>query len=242
MTSIKSGWKIVFALLILIFWFACSKNPKAIKITEENKDKFIEQIKDMKGLTVNEGRLLFAYMLRLKMSEAFGNKSDHIYGKTVGELIDDQDKYEKDLKKQEQEQDRLATEARAKEESLAKELQKSINLTVFQKSFIESDPEAGSYNDYIVLKCAYENIGNKDIRAFMGVLKFTDLFDKEIYSSGITISDPLKSGAKATWTGTIDYNQFNDEQKALRYAELKDMKVVWLPKSIIFTDGSKIGE
>lgn len=37
-------------------------------------------------------------------------------------------------------------------------------------------------------------------------------------------------------------DKFIDEQKALRSAELSDMKVVWKPSAILFTDGSKVGE
>ena len=39
----------------------------------------------------------------------------------------------------------------------------------------------------------------------------------------------------------IEYNQFLNPHQQLRNTELKDMKVVWMPESVIFTDGSKIG-
>lgn len=93
-----------------------------------------------------------------------------------------------------------------------------------------------------MLKCAYENKSPKNVRAFRGSVRFTDLFDKEIGEVNLTIDDPIAAGAKETWTGTIKYNQFVDWHKALRNAELSNMKITWVPKSIIFDDGTQIGE
>jgi len=39
----------------------------------------------------------------------------------------------------------------------------------------------------------------------------------------------------------MKYNQFMDDQRKFRDAELENMKFEWKPKAIIFTDGSKIG-
>jgi hypothetical protein len=71
---------------------------------------------------------------------------------------------------------------------------------------------------------------------------FTDLFGKEIYDCGLTISDPIRAGEKANWDGSIEYNQFMGQHKAFRNAELKDMRIVWVPESILFEDGTQIGE
>jgi hypothetical protein len=53
---------------------------------------------------------------------------------------------------------------------------------------------------------------------------------------------PIKAGQQATWNGTVNYNQFVEAQQRFRAAELRDMKVVWVPASIIFADGTRIGE
>jgi hypothetical protein len=73
-------------------------------------------------------------------------------------------------------------------------------------------------------------------------VRFTDLFDKPVFESGMTISDPIKAGAKGNWSGTIEYNQFNESHQALRNSKLEDMKVIWIPKAVIYADGTKVGE
>jgi hypothetical protein len=52
----------------------------------------------------------------------------------------------------------------------------------------------------------------------------------------------VKAGEKKIWNGSIKYNQFMDNEKALRIGELSDMKVVWKPSGILFVDGNKVGE
>ncbi len=232
----------VATCLLVLCLGACSKDPRTIRVTEANKGSLVDEIKDLKGLTVDESRLLFAFLVRHDLAAGLGQTPPSLVGKSIGDLIADQRMFEADAKKREADQARLAAEAKAKEEARAAELRQAINLTVFQKGFLESDPMAGRYQDYITIKCAYENTSQKDIRAFNGTVRFTDLFGKLVFESGLTISDPIKAGAKATWTGSIEYNQFTESHRSLKNADLKDMNVVWIPKSIIFADGSRVGE
>jgi hypothetical protein len=238
MRQLRTGVLIVS----LLFTLACTKDPHKLKITEQNKNNFMDSIKESKRLTVDEARLLLAYQMRDAAGQAFGRSQQSIVGKTVGDLIDEERRFEEGARKDAQSQERLAAEAKAKEEAVAVELRKTVNLSVYEKSYRPADTDAGTYQDYIVIKCAYENTSGKDIRAFRGKVRFTDLFGREIYESGLTISDPIKAEAKATWTGSIKYNQFIDEDVKLKNTDLKDMRAEWLPQSVIFADGSKIGQ
>ncbi len=193
-------------------------------------------------MTVEEARLLQAYLLRHEMGKAVSSKdAAKLSGKTIGDLIKEERDLEATAKAEQAKQDKLAAEAKAKEEAAAQQLRKAINLTVFSKSFLESDFHEGRYEDLIVIACVYENTAGKDVRAFTGAVKFADLFGKEIFTSNLTIQDAVKAGEKATWRGTIRYNQFIESHQALRNAELKDMQITWLPRQILFADGSKIG-
>jgi len=230
---------IVFILSLLLF--GCSKDPRNVQITAKNKDTFMEEIKDMKGLTVDEARLLVAFQVRRGMGSALGAQTEDPTGKTVGELLAQLKKQAADEKTEGDRQKRLAEDAKTKTDALAAELRKSIDLTVYEKGFIPSNPMAGSFHDQITIKCAYQNGSTKDIRAFRGKVHFTDLFGAEIFTTGLTISDPVAAGTKGNWTGVIEYNQFIRSHQQLKNTELKDMKVIWMPEGVIFADGSKIG-
>jgi len=221
---------------------ACARDLRTLRITEQNENSFMDSIQDSKQLTVGETRRLLAYQMRNGAAWALGGSPPSIVGKTVGDLISEERQFEEGAKKDAEVSGRLADEAKAREEAAAVELRKTVNLSVYQKSYRPADPDAGSYEDYVVIKCAYENTSGKDIRAFTGKLRFTDLFGSEIYQSGLTISDPIRTGAKTTWVGSIKYNQFVDEDVRLRNTDLKDMRVEWLPQAVIFADGSKIGQ
>lgn len=219
----------------------CSKDPHAVRITAQNKDTFMDEIKDLKGLTLDEARLLVGFQMRRGMGNALGASSEDPTGETVGELLTHLKKQASDEKTEADRRNRLADEAKARADALAAELRKSIELTVFDKGFIPSDPSGGRYSNQITIKCAYQNNSAKDIRAFRGKVRFTDLFGAEVFTTGLTISDPIGAGQKGDWDGVIEYNQFLRQHQQLRNAELKDMKVIWLPESVIFEDGSKIG-
>jgi len=220
---------------------ACAKDPKQLRITEANKETFLDELKPMKGLTFEESGLLFQHALRKGMGEAFGQREPSPVGKTVGDLIAAERARQEKEKKETDEQERLAREAKAREEALEAELRKALAFTVFAKDFLDADAMAGRYSGVIIIRCAYENLSGKDVRAFTGTLRFTDLFGKEVFSSGLTISDPVSAGEKAKWTGTIEFNQFSDEHRRFRDAELANLKVVWMPKQVLFADGSKLG-
>ncbi len=164
--------------------------------------------------------------MRRSASKIHGTESASFAGKTLGDVINAERQVRADELVKEGEQKRLAAEAKATADARAEELRKAMTFTVFEKGFVPTDAQAGRFEALITFKCAYENTSGKDVRAFRGRIQFTDLFGKDIYAISITISNPIASGAKATWDGMAKYNQFVTQQQNLRNTELKDMKVV----------------
>ena len=236
----------ILTLVVLVLTSACS-NPKNIRITDKNKETFLEEIKNSKSLTVEEVQLLQGYLMRYAMAEGFkglnkGKNELPLEGKTVGELIDLQRKWAEDLKTEEAKQKRLAEEATARKEAIATELRKSITLAVYEKDYRPSNWRAERYEDLITYSITYKNTSPKDIRAFQGQVVFQDLFGDRVNGFNLKISDPIKAGETGNWSGGTKFNQFDDEDVRLRNADLKDLKVVWVPERIIFADGTTIPE
>jgi len=222
---------VTFALALTLA--GCSQNPKGVQITDANKDSFVEQIKSMTGLTVEETQLLMTYEMRRSMAKSMGRDVASPAGKTVGALIEEERKFRDDQKVKAAEDERLAAEAKAKQDAKVNELRGAIAFAVYEKGFADRD-----YSDKLTLRCAYENKSGKEIRAFRGSVQFTDLFGTPIYGVSVTIQDPIAAGAKGEWAGEADYNQFTSEHVRFRNTELKDMKVVWTPLEVLFTDGA----
>lgn len=116
--------------------------------------------------------------------------------------------------------------------------QETIGVTLVSKGFQAANIRAQEYRDLIVLELFIANQLANDIRAFDGVLHFTDLLDNEIMSIKLTINEPLKANASMKWKGSIDYNQFRDGDRKLRSEQSANIKVRFSPRKILFADGS----
>jgi|SRR6185369_14074180 len=226
--------KRIILIGLLVVLTGCG-NVKDLKFTGKNTDNIMNKVKSSKDLTGEENTLLMLAMMRYSL------KSDSLEGKRVGDLISEQKKIKDDMDAKEKEAKRLAEEAAKKEIALAEELSKYITVAPFKKSYRKADYMSGSYQDYINISFVFENKGAKDIKAFKGTSKFKDLFGEIIHEGPMTIDDGIKSGQKVNWTGSIKYNQFIPSNTKLRDTDLDKMKFEWVPKAIIFADGSKIG-
>jgi hypothetical protein len=112
-----------------------------------------------------------------------------------------------------------------------------LQITLISKSFKAKNIQADDFEDDITLQLAFTNLLDKDIRAFDGIVTFTDLLDNEILSSKIAINEPLKAGAILNWKGAIKYNQFMDTHQRLRNEEQKNLKIRFATRKILFMDG-----
>lgn len=227
--------------IVIVCNFGCSPNIKNLSITEKNKATFLDQVRSSSGLTGEEFELLAGYIARRELSIALRGEELPLVGKTVGDLINLQREWVDNLKAQEAEAKQLAETARQKEEAVAAQLREAIALSVYDKGFVEANYRLNLYSDYITIKVSYQNKSAQDIRAFQGVVTFKDLFGDVIYQTSLKISDPIRSLKSATWSGQIEYNQFDDKLTRFRSAELKDMKIEWHPIKVILTDGTELG-
>ncbi len=238
----KSSCLCALGILISVSVMGCAADPREIVIAEENQESLLEAVGNETGLTVEEVGLLTSFELRRGIADAFDVEAEPIVGRTIGEIIELERDFQAEEEARRVEEERLAEEARAREEALAAELREAILLTVYEKSFVPSNISAGRYEDHITFRTTYRNTSGKEIRAFRGSVRFTDLFGEEISNLRITIQEPIAAGAEADWNGAIEYNQFIDNHEKLRNTELENMRVQWVPRSIIFADGSQIGE
>jgi hypothetical protein len=114
----------------------------------------------------------------------------------------------------------------------------TLQITLVSKGFKSRNIQAGDFEDDITIQIAITNVLDKDIRAFDGVLTFTDLLDNKILSSKIAINESLKAGAALNWKGSIKYNQFEDEHQRLRNEPQTNLKIRFATRKILFADGT----
>jgi len=229
MKSVLHG---VCCLLLLV---SC-RNVKDLRFRKDNTESVMQKVQKSRDLTGEEVQLLMAATMRSAFEQGT------FEGKTVGQVIREQRKLLQDADARDKEEKRLADEAKRREDSLGNELRQYLTVTIYDKSFHKADIYSGEYQDYILSKFAFENRGQKDIRAFRGTVVFQDLFGQELYSTGLAYDEGIRAGQKKNWTGTIKYSEFEDALVRLRSKDLSNLKVEWRPKTILFADGGVLGD
>ena len=113
-----------------------------------------------------------------------------------------------------------------------------MQIALVSKGFKPRNIHAGDFEDDITIQLAITNVLDKDIRAFDGVLTFTDLLDNEILSLKIATNEQLKTGSVLSWNGALKYNQFTDTHQRLRNEQQNNLKVGFVTRKILFADGT----
>ena len=215
-----------------------SINKSIEEISDGKQNIFAEaKIKEIK----KEGKSANIILLNSKNEEIRLNmiKTPEGYWKVVGVNFDDFKKANPeatDAKKiAEDEKKKKAEEENQKYEKL----RGLILVEVKEKTFIPSDYMKGAYDDYIQIKFNFTNHSDKNIKGFQGKLRFLDMFNNEIISSPLKYEEGIKSGETKEYLANKRFNQFLEEDKQLKSADLSNMKYEWLPSTIIYEDGTK---
>lgn len=208
--------------LTLIGIFTSCSGPLDKKYNEDTLAEDVKAIKKTGDLSEKETQIMAGWIFRAKM------KNEKLEGKTYDEIL----KEAKDYKKEQKE---LAEKAKKEEKEKRERLGSALTVAMYDKGYEKYD-----YQKYLTYSFAFENKTDKNIRAFKGTVSIQDLFDKEIKSINLTIDDPITAGETFKGTYTTKYNQFRDEDTRLKRKNIDDLKVVWSPEKIIFTDGSTL--
>lgn len=214
--------------LLIIGLLSCS-DPVQKNYSE---DKFEEDLVELKSrLDTTDKQMLVGTILRYSMQ----GKKEELPMMTYEEIINDGKAWKAEQDRIEAEQKVLAEKARKDEEDRITRLGQALTVSCFDKGFTKYN-----YQEYITYKFAFENKTDKDITAFTGMIIFNDLFDKEITKFSMTYDESVPSGQRKTWNTGTDYNQFKNNDVAMKNKSLDKMKMIWKPEKILFTDGSTL--
>ncbi|WP_068857462.1 hypothetical protein [Perlucidibaca aquatica] len=193
----------------------------------------------IEDMSEEEKNLLAAYLMRIKMAEAFGAGSMK-EGLTVGEALKQQKAWVEEQKAKEAEARALKERVEAERAALKKLVDQTLTVAVVGLELRGADYSSGTYSDSQIIKLALQNKGKKDIRGVKGEMKFIDIFDKEVGSITFGYDDGIPAGQTRSWTGSRDYNQFMDEHKAIANLEEGKYTTRFEPEVILFVDGTKL--
>ena len=210
------------ALLIVLFFLVACTSPLDKKFNEQTLKEDIQEIKESGELDSLESQMLAAYLLRGKM------RSEDMSKMTYREMVDA-------VKAERKKNEEARIKEEAEEAARQKRLAGLVSVELIDKGYRTVD-----YQDFITLNYRIINLSGKAIRAIKGVVEHNDLFDENVYNVRFTFDEEIAPGDSLIWYGTLDYNQFDDDLRMFRSKELNNIKIVWSPEKIMFSDGSTL--
>lgn len=130
---------------------------------------------------------------------------------------------------------------RARQDSVRRELEPLLAVTVVNKGYLPKDPDSEQYEDYISLAFAYRNLGQRAIRAFQGDATFLDTFGDSIYSAHLKVDLALAPGqTRREPARIVRFNPFRVAHQRLRDTPLSKLKLNWQTTDVVFADGVRL--
>ncbi|KXU89808.1 hypothetical protein CI15_06370 [Paraburkholderia monticola] len=195
---------------------------------------------EVKKLSDEDKQLLTGYLMRAKMGEAFGGAPIPV-GTTVSQGIERQKDWLAKQEAQQAEQARLKKEVEAQKAAAAAEVSKSVVLAFLSQHIVPKDVYAQRYSDQFFIDVAVQNASQKSIKGVKADLVFKNTFGETIYTSGLTIEQSIEPGARATWEGGHELNEFKDTDKKLMNLQEGSFTAEIRPTMVVFADGTSIG-
>ena len=163
-----------------------------------------------------------------------------VTGKTVGQLISDQEAYDADQQAQHDKAVALAAQIKQQHDASVRSLRDALTVALISKGFHNADIMSGDYQDAITFELAFRNNSNKAIRATKGTLDFRNLLGDSIYSAAFEPELSIAPGHSVLFDGSIDFSPYDSSLVALRDASFASIRLDWEPSVILFGDGSKM--
>ncbi|MGH7869262.1 MAG: hypothetical protein ACREP9_16905 [Candidatus Dormibacteraceae bacterium] len=121
-------------------------------------------------------------------------------------------------------------------------MQKALRLYVYEKGSDVVSDVSGMFDSKaqkITLKCELKNQTKKEIHGVRGTLRFTTLFGEYIADVYIESTTVLPPGEVVGVNWDVPTDRLKPEAfDKLKKAKLEDMKQIWYPRMIVFTDGT----
>ncbi|WP_336783415.1 hypothetical protein [Paenibacillus illinoisensis] len=220
--------------LMTVVLSACGK-----PITEELYSETVSQdVKESTQLTQEEKDYYS------KAVEYANSESTDLSAKTVSQIIsgekERQLKIEEEEKKRQEEITRKQEEAEKEKQAQLKLLDESIKVGLIKKNVTYKDTDKWIFSDSINMTLDLSNNSDMAVKGFQGIITFKDMFGNEIKSLNVKYDNVIKAGDSTSYDGSVEVNQFMDEDIELRDTPLEKITVEFKMDQIIFDDGTTV--
>jgi len=231
--------KIVTVLSVCFFLTACS-DPKEARlpadISKWSEDaSFVEAVKKLND---NDKKLLIGYSARRALASAFGSKQV-VADITVGDALKTQQAWLDEKAAEEVKQKALAEQVKQQQVESLKAMNATLTASLIELKLHPKNYEQKQYSDYFSIRVAFKNNSADALSGVKGTVVFRDMFGDVIKRIGLTDDNQIDPGVNYVYAGTMDYNQFQSEDKKLAAADAAKLQFEWIPDTYVFVNGTK---
>lgn len=123
------------------------------------------------------------------------------------------------------------------------EMEEVLTVVLTELDILPVDTSVSRFSPEARFVLQYDNKGTRGIRAFTGVVVFSDLFDRPKKRLILTYDHSIQPEQQVIDSDKMyELNIFMEEDKWMMTTSLENMRVVFEPMSILFSDGSRLGQ
>lgn len=236
--------KSVVWLLGLLLLFACKASKKEETITESNTTQIVRTLQQSHDVTPEEAQLVTAYLARRELAKTLAPDNVPPLGKSVREIIAAQRawKAEQELAeaRRQAEAQREARRREAEAEAARTALRSAVTASVTQIIYQPADMWRGRYRDAFWVKTRITNTGSKPLKGVRLRLVFKNTFGQQVANMTLNCEHDIAEGATYEDGFGGDYNQFDDNDRAIVSFDLTRGTVEYEPVHVVYADGSQV--
>jgi hypothetical protein len=231
--------KIAFVLSVCLFLTACS-DPKDAKLPADiskwsDDASFVDAVKK---LSDSDKKLFIGYSTRRALASAFGSKQS-VSDITVGDALKTQQAWLDEKAAEEVKQKALAEQVKQQQVESLKEMNATLTASLIELKLNPKDYANKRYSDYFSIRVAFKNNSTEALSGVKGTVVLRDMFGDVIKRIGLTDDNQIDPGMNYVYAGTMDFNQFQSEDKKLAAADAAKLQFEWVPDTYVFVSGKK---
>jgi hypothetical protein len=234
---------------VLVCAFLSCISPEQVKLPDDPNDpvqlsEFQNAIKDLPQDEQKDINDFIARMAAAKEAGGYG----YVVGTRAHEALEKQRKWINEEQEREQKEselkERLARETKARsgaDEEAERKMHAICDVKLTKKKFLPANKNKMT-GERLSMTLKFENKSDKDLVAVMGKLEFRDAQGRLLKEIKIPVQESIKAKKSATWSGDLPCNMGKEQDAVLAKIPIADLKVVWIPESYDFADGTRIGK
>ncbi len=125
-------------------------------------------------------------------------------------------------------------------------MRKAIQVYAYEKGSDVVSDVTGIFDQKsqkVNLKCEFKNLTKKEIHGVRGILRFTTIFGDFITDQSLESTAVIAPGQVIPISWDIPSERFTgNSMETFKKLKLDQMKQIWYPRMIVFTDGTVLKE